>query len=257
MYSKEELLDGLNTSIVGSKLFVFESLDSTNACAKTLAKAGMDDGSVILAEFQTEGRGRLGRSWLSEPGKNLLFSCIIRPALSKEQSGILTFFAAVAVARALETTALNVECKWPNDLLLNGKKCCGILVENSLGKEHIEYSVIGVGVNVNQREFRHGGLTEATSIASECGKEVDRKKIFQNILRELDTLYADVRLGHFSRILLEWNNHCRMFGRAVSVAREGTTLSGKAVGLSSDGGLVIETPQGKEIVYAGDVTVVV
>jgi BirA family biotin operon repressor/biotin-[acetyl-CoA-carboxylase] ligase len=257
MYSKEELLDGLNTNIVGTKLFVFESIDSTNTCAKALAETGMDDGAVVFADFQSEGRGRLGRPWLSEPGKNLLFSCIIRPPMSNEQSGILTFFAAVAVAQALESvTKLKVECKWPNDLLLNGKKCCGILLENSLGKERLEYSVIGIGVNANQDGFQGNALTNATSLKQMLGMEVDRKKLFQQILREIDTHYADIRLGRISRIFLEWNNRCSMFGRDVTVAREGVTLNGKAVGLNTDGGLVLETKAGKEIIYAGDVTVI-
>ena len=257
MYSKEELQDGLNTNIIGTKLFVFESIDSTNTCAKTLAETGMDDGAVVFADFQSEGKGRLGRSWLSEPGKNLLFSCIIRPPMSKEQSGMLTFFAAVAVARALESfTKLKVECKWPNDLLLLGKKCSGILLESSLGKEQLEYSVIGIGVNANQDDFQTDALSNATSLKQVMGRTVDRKELFQQILREIDTLYADLRLGHISRILLEWNNRSSMFGRDVTVVREGVTLNGKAVGLNTDGGLVLETKAGKEIVYAGDVTVI-
>ena len=256
MYSKEELQDGLDTKVVGTKLFVFDSIDSTNTCAKALAEAGMEEGSVVFTDFQTNGRGRLGRSWLSEPGKNLLFSCILRPAVSKEQSGMLTFFAATGVARALESiTKINVECKWPNDLLLQGKKCCGILLENSFGKEQLEYSVVGIGINVNQHEFQNDVGSKATSLARVLNAEVDRKKLFQSVLRELDALYADARLARFSRIFLEWNNRCAMFGHEVSVAREGATITGKALGLNSDGGLVLETPGGKEIVYAGDVTV--
>lgn len=257
MYSKEELLNGLKTSVVGTKMFVFESIDSTNACAKTLAETGIEEGSVVFSDYQTQGRGRLGRSWLSQREKNLLFSCILRPPLLKDQTGLLTFYAAVSIARALETfTKLKVDCKWPNDILLNGKKCCGILLENSFGKEQLDYSIVGVGINVNQREFQDDLLSHATSISRELGKEVDRKKLFQTILRELDLLYDDVRNGRFSRIFLEWNNRCSMFGSTVTVAREGTTLIGKALGLNSDGGLVIETPNGKEIVYAGDVTVI-
>lgn len=257
MYSKEELQDGLSTKAVGTKLFVFESIDSTNSCAKTLAEAGMDDGAVVFAEYQSEGRGRLGRSWLAEPGKNLLFSSILRPPISKEQSGMLTFFAAVAVARALESvTSLKTECKWPNDILLNGKKCCGILLENSFGKESLDYSIVGIGINVNQNSFQDDVSAKATSLALAVGSEVDRKGLFQSVMRELDTLYADVRHGKFSRIFLEWNNRCTMFGRDVTVAREGATLHGKALGLNSDGGLILEIPGGKEIIYAGDVTVI-
>ncbi|MGH2568888.1 MAG: biotin--[acetyl-CoA-carboxylase] ligase [Bacteroidota bacterium] len=256
MYSKEELLNGLRTNVVGSKVFVFESIDSTNTCAKTLAETGMEEGAVVVSDYQTEGKGRFGRSWLSEPGKNLLFSTILRPRLHKEQAGLLTFYAAVSVARALEAVSkLRVECKWPNDLLVNGKKCCGILLENSFGKDRLDHSVVGVGINVNQRDFPDNGLSNATSLARELGKDIDRKKLFQTILRELDLLYSDVLNGSFSRIVLEWNNRCTMFGHEVRIIREGTTVYGTAIGLHTDGGLVVETSRGKEIVYAGDVSV--
>lgn len=257
MYSKEELLNGLNTAVLGNKLFVFESIDSTNTCAKTLAEAGMEEGATVLAEFQSEGRGRLGRSWLSEPGKNLLFSCILRPSLGKEQAGLLTFFAAIAVARALERfTNLHIECKWPNDLLLNGKKCCGILLENSLSGGKLVYAILGIGINVNQREFQNDIRLSATSLALEAGTEIDRKKLFQNIMRELDSLYNDVKKNQFTRMLTEWNDRCAMFGRDILIDCGGTTLSGRAMGLHNDGGLVVQTATGNEIVYAGDVTVI-
>jgi len=256
MYSKEELLSGLKTSVVGKKIFVFESIDSTNTCAKTLAESAVEEGSVVFSEYQTDGRGRFGRSWLSEPGQNLLFSAILRPPLQQEQAGLLTFYAAVSVVRALEGfTQLQLECKWPNDVLIGGKKCCGILLENSFSNNRLEHSVVGVGVNVNQNAFPDNGLSNATSLARELEKKIDRKKLFQHILRELDLLYDDVQHGNFSRILQEWNMRCNMFGRKVQILREGATTNGKALGLHVDGGLVVETSGGREIVYAGDVTV--
>jgi BirA family biotin operon repressor/biotin-[acetyl-CoA-carboxylase] ligase len=257
MFSKEELLNGLTTSVLGKKLFLFETIDSTNRCARTLAEAGMEEGAIVLADSQSEGRGRLGRAWVSEAGKNLLFSCILRPNLEKEQSGLLTFFAATAVARALEqSTGLHVECKWPNDLLLNGKKCCGILLEVSFRYGALDFAILGIGVNVNQRAFGTDLQLSATSLARESGKEYDRKKLFQMIVRELDSLYHDVRQNQFSSIMTEWNNRCTMYGRDVKVDRSGTIISGKAIGLHSDGGLVVQTATGNEIVYAGDVTVI-
>lgn len=257
MYSKEELLNGLNAAVLGNKLFLFETIDSTNTCAKTLAEAGMEEGAIILAESQSEGKGRLGRVWISEPGKNLLFSCILRPSLEKEQAGLLTFFAAVAVARALEqSTGLHVECKWPNDLLLNGKKCCGILLESSLSSGKLAYSILGIGVNVNQRDFQNDLCRTATSLAREAGAEIDRKRLFQNIVAELDTLYLDVKKNQFSRIVTEWNNRCTMLGRNIQVDCGGVIIRGKAAGLHTDGGLVVRTTTGNEIVYAGDVTVI-
>lgn len=257
MYSKQELLNGLSTTVLGNKLFLFETIDSTNTCAKTLAEAGVEEGAIVLAESQSEGRGRLGRTWISDPGKNLLFSCILRPPVEKGDAGLLTFFASVAVARALEqSTGFHFECKWPNDLLLNGKKCCGILLEISLNDGKLAFAILGIGVNVNQREFGNELRRAATSLAREAGREFDRKKLFQTMVRELDLLYHDVKQNRFRRILTEWNNRCTMFGRDVRVDRNGTTISGKAVGLHKDGGLIVQTAAGNEIVYAGDVTVI-
>ncbi len=257
MFSKEELLNGLTTSVLGNKLFLFETIDSTNRCAKTLAEAGVEEGAIVLAESQSEGRGRLGRAWVSEAGKNLLFSCLLRPNIEKDQSGLLTFFAAAAVARALEqSTALRVECKWPNDLLLNGRKCCGILLEIAFRNRALDFAVLGIGVNVNQREFGTDLRRSATSLAREAGRAFDRKQLFQQIVKELDAMYSDVKQNQFSRIMMEWNSRCTMYGREVQVNRSGTIISGKAVGLHDDGGLVLQTATGPEIVYAGDVTVI-
>jgi BirA family biotin operon repressor/biotin-[acetyl-CoA-carboxylase] ligase len=258
MYSKEELLNGLTTDVIGKKLFVFESIDSTNACAKTLAEAGMEEGALVVADFQSQGRGRFARSWLSEAGKNLLFSCVLRPPLSQDQVGLLTFYAAVAVARPLEhATGLAVECKWPNDLLLNGKKCCGILLENSLSQEQLVYAILGIGINVNQQAFEGDLQDTATSLARETGKEIDRKKLFHAIVTELDNLYHDVASRQFHRIVSEWNKRCAMFGQRVRIARNKEAITGKALGLSPDGGLIVETTRGREVVYAGDVTIAV
>lgn len=255
MFSKDELTAGLKTRIIGKKLFVFDSIDSTNACAKTLAEAGTEEGSVVISEFQTQGRGRQGRPWKAEPESNLLFSTLLRPRLSKEQAGILTFFAAVSVANAVERlTGQPVECKWPNDLMLNGKKLCGILLENSVQKDSIAYSVIGIGLNVNQKSFDNDLASSATSLFKETGKRLDRKKIFQSALAEMDQFYEDIQKGKFESILKQWNSRCSMFGHPVSIRQGDTTISGNAVGLSPDGGLIVKTPEQTITLYAGDVS---
>ncbi len=255
MYSKEELQRGLKTRVIGKKIFAFDSIDSTNICVKTLAEAGAEEGAVVIAEHQTAGRGRLGRSWESTPGANLLFSVLLRPTVKKEQAGFLTFYAAVAVARAVEAvTGSTTECKWPNDVLLNGKKCCGILLENSLQGDTLHYSIIGIGLNVNQERFGDGLTEKATSLACELKQQFDRKQILQRILEELDSFYSDVKQSIFDRVLEEWNVRCTMFGRHVILARADREFSGTAVGLSPDGGLILQTPKGRITLYAGDVT---
>ena len=256
MFTKEELAHGLDSRIIGNKFFLFDSLDSTNACGKTLADAGIEEGAVVLTDFQTAGRGRNGRSWTSDAGQNLLFSVVLRPTFPKEQATFLTFFSAISIVRALEAELKTpLECKWPNDVLLNGKKFCGILLENSFQQDKMAYSVVGIGVNVNQKEFSEDLKDRATSLCFEQKQKFDRKRLFQKILSEMDKLYESVRAGDFQAVMEDWNSHCSMFGKQVRVVKSHETLSGTAVGLSPEGGLVVQTSRGTSTVYAGDVSI--
>jgi len=257
MYSKEELSQGLETAIVGKKFFVFDTIDSTNACARTLGDAGTAEGAVVVADFQTSGRGRLGRTWIAEPGENLLLSVLLRPRISIANTGLLTLFASVGIARAIERhIGEPVECRWPNDLLLHGKKFCGILLENLFQQSEVSYAIIGAGINVNQRIFPDEISPRGTSLAIETGMSFDRKKVLQTVLSELDTLYPPVQRGDFDAIVPEWIKRCTMFGKPVTVQQHDHTMSGIARRLNHDAGLVIETDTGLQTVYAGDVSVV-
>lgn len=255
MFSKTDISKGLRTTLVGKKFFIFDRIDSTNTCAKTLAEAGADEGSVVIAEYQTKGKGRFGRSWKAEPEKNLLFSILLRPQVKKDQSGLLTFYAATAVARAIESiTGSKVECKWPNDLLINGKKVCGILIENSLVEDCVSYSVIGIGLNVNQKLFSDEIKDKATSLARELDHDIDRTAMLKLILEEIDKLYPDVKQTNYDFILKEWKERCTMFGKPITITQGPISTTGIALELSSDGGLVVETSNGIKTIHAGDVT---
>jgi BirA family biotin operon repressor/biotin-[acetyl-CoA-carboxylase] ligase len=257
MLSKKHLQHGLKTAVVGKKLFIFESIDSTNACAKTLAETGTPEGTVVISDHQTAGRGRLGRAWISAPGTNLLFSVVLRPTLPRESSGFLTFFSAVFIARALEQiSGHEVECKWPNDILINGKKCCGILLENSYSQNSLDFSVVGIGINVNQSTFDGDLADRATSLFKEFGVEFDRTKLLQTLLREADMLLARLKEGGTNEIMHEWNKRCSMFGKPVTVSQGDTMVSGTALSLNAEGGLIVKTSTGQSTFYAGDVTVV-
>jgi BirA family transcriptional regulator, biotin operon repressor / biotin---[acetyl-CoA-carboxylase] ligase len=257
MYTKEELSQGLSTKVVGNKIFVFEKIDSTNACARTLGDVDTPEGAVVIADFQTNGRGRLGRQWISEPESNILFSVLLRPTLKVELAGLLTLYASVAVARAIEQCiGKKVECKWPNDLLLQGKKFCGILLENSFQQSGLGYAVVGVGINVNQRVLPSEIADRATSLACDTGKEYDRKKVFQAVLTEMDVLYTSAGKGDFSLVVSEWTKRCTMFGKGVNVQQHEHMIEGTALRLNHDGGLVISANGREQTVYAGDVTLV-
>lgn len=257
MLSKEEITAGLSTTIIGKKLFLFESIDSTNSCTRALGDAGTAEGAVVVAEYQTNGRGRLGRTWTAEAGTSLLFSVLLRPPITLETAGLLTLYASAAIARAVEgSTGLKVECKWPNDLLLQGRKFCGILIENSFQQSGLSYSVIGAGINVNQAELPAEISDRATSLSQVAGKSFDRDKILLSILAELDAMYGAVRQGEFDAAVFEWTKRCSMFGKTITVQEHDGSVSGVASRLQRDGGLVIKTESGERTIYAGDVTVV-
>jgi BirA family biotin operon repressor/biotin-[acetyl-CoA-carboxylase] ligase len=255
MHSKEELQSGLNTRIFGQKLYVYNSIDSTNACAKLLASIKFEEGAVVIAEYQTAGRGRQGRTWQSESGSNLLFSIIVRPALNINTVALLPFFAAAGVALAIETLVdIRCECKWPNDILLNGKKCCGILMESAFQHDMLDYAVVGIGLNVNQKEFNGDLRKKATSLSIECEKEFDRKTVFQQVMRSLESLYTEVRSGNFDTTLREWKTRAAIFGKQITLTQAGEKVQGCATTLTADGGLVLTTADGQRVYYTGDIT---
>jgi BirA family biotin operon repressor/biotin-[acetyl-CoA-carboxylase] ligase len=256
MISKEELISGLETKAFGKKIFVYETLDSTNACAKALADTGAPEGTVVISEHQTAGRGRQGRSWHSQPGHNLLFSVILRPGLEKDKAGLLPFFAAYSAALAIEQhTGSKCECKWPNDIMINGKKCCGILMENCFQSNSIDFTIAGIGLNINQENFPVELKNKATSLKSECGRGFDRPAIFRQIMRTMESVYSEFISEHSGNILEKWKSHANMFGKNILIDVSGRKISGKAVDLSANGGLILDTPEGRKVFYSGDVTV--
>jgi BirA family transcriptional regulator, biotin operon repressor / biotin---[acetyl-CoA-carboxylase] ligase len=256
MYSKEELQSGLTTNTFGKKIFIYDSIDSTNACAKMLAGTGAEEGTVVIAEYQTAGRGRLGRTWQAESGSNALLSIIIKPMLEINKVGLLPFFAAAGVALAIEeVSGLRCECKWPNDVLLNNKKCCGILMESSFQHNVLDHAIIGIGVNVNQKVFGGDLKERATSLSQECSREFDRREVVQKILASLESLYSKVKNGDFETTLSEWKSRTTIFGKQITLIQVSEKIHGRAIALSADGGLVLATPNGQRVCYAGDVTI--
>ena len=257
MYSEEELQRGLTTQVFGRKIFTYDSIDSTNTCAKTLANNGAEEGTVVIADHQTAGRGRLGRIWHVEPGSSLLFSIIIRPTFTMDIVGLLPFFAAVGIAFAIEkVTNTQCECKWPNDILINGRKCCGILMESTIQQDKLDYVVIGIGLNVNQNIFPSELKGKATSLSNECGTEFDRRNVFSHIMSSLDSLYIDVSRGDFKSVLMEWKARTAIFSKQITLTQAADVINGTAIALADDGGLVVDTTTGRHTFHAGDVTIV-
>ena len=251
---KEALYEGLTTRSFGRKLFVFSEIDSTNACARTLAEIGNPEGTVVIADYQTAGRGRLGRTWNAEPRSNLLFSVLFRPS-ARFPAWHTSYLVSEAVAQAVQRSLdIRVATKWPNDLLVDGRKFCGILLE-TMGPAERTACVAGVGINVNQDNFPADLAGKATSLKLATGKSVDRVSLFQTVMASLESLYEAADRDTGAAMLKSWMDRCTTFGRPVQVSGGGPALDGTAVGLSDDGGLIIRHGDRMTTVYAGDVTI--
>ncbi len=256
MLSEHLLRKGLKTRVFGNKIYSFDSIDSTNNCAKAIAGCGATEGTVVIAEQQTAGKGRLGRLWQSNPNENLMLSVVLRPRVSPNALNLLPLYVAVAVSEAVEkVTGLKVECKWPNDILYNGKKLAGILIEGSVKQNLVEYVVIGIGINVNQAKFEGELSTKASSLRMESQKEVDRPTLFRELLKSLEGQYKATSTSGFQSVVPQWIARSTMMNRTISVSQQGTIISGVVKGLSADGGLVLQTNGSEQTLFAGDVTV--
>ncbi len=257
MFSADDITQGLTTGVVGSRVVCLDSTDSTNLRARELADQGTPEGTVIVADQQTAGRGRQGRSWRSEPGTSLLFSVLLRPSLPPDQRVLLTFAAATAVAEAVErVTRRPPETKWPNDLLLGGLKFCGILLEGTLGRAQTGSVIVGIGINVNQTSMPDGLRLPATSLRMVTGAPVDRITLLRSALGSLDRWYASLQQGDAGAVLNAWRARCRMFGRPAVVDQGGRKHPVTVLRLADDGGLVVDHGSRTETVYAADVTTV-
>jgi BirA family biotin operon repressor/biotin-[acetyl-CoA-carboxylase] ligase len=256
MYTAQALRQGLKTRRFGSKIYTFETIDSTNSCARALAACWAQEGTVIIAERQTAGRGRLGRAWFANPLENLTFSVILRPTAPAEEVNLLPLYVGVAVADAINrTTGLAVQCKWPNDLLVGGKKIAGILLEGSLKESSIDFVVIGIGINVNQREFPPELARKASSLALQSGHDFDREELFREIMRSLESHYRAMLRHGFGGIIPLWVERSGIIGRQVSVSQNGTVLTGTVKGLSGTGALIMENEGVERVLLAGDVCI--
>lgn len=244
-------------SVIGREIQVYRETNSTNDLVETLAQQGAREGLVIFAEAQNRGRGRQGRKWISHAGSGLWFSVLLRPPLPPGSSSLITVMAAVAVRRAIQISAgVLAQIKWPNDLLISGRKICGILTEMSAEPDRIKHAVLGIGLDV--RPPSGGDLTEwaqvATSLESERDTPIDRPALAAELLFQLDRVYRDILGGRETDILQEWADHCITMGREVRVEWGQMVIEGRAESLDDFGALSIRNRHGRlERVTGGDV----
>ena len=243
--------------VVGRDIRVFEQTDSTNDVVEKLARDGVKEGVVVFAEAQSKGRGRLGRKWISPPRKGLWFSVLLRPDLRPQAATQLTVAAATALVRAIrEQTGLAPEIKWPNDILIKGRKVAGVLTELSAELDHIKHLTLGIGVdvNLNASDFPAEFRKLATSLKLEAGRHLQRSDLAAAILRELDRDYDRIRRQEFESVADEWQRQCVTLGRRVSIHVGARVLLGHAESLDDDGALLLRTEHGRlERIIGGDV----
>ena len=249
---------GLKTELIAvdNRIVYKKSVESTNEVAKISVHEGAADGTIIVAEEQTGGKGRLERNFFSPKEKGLWFSIILRPQCLPKDAPKFTLMAAVAVVRALEKFNFQLKIKWPNDILYDGRKIVGILTEMSAEIEHIISIIVGIGINVNiRREDFPPNIREiAASLSEIAGKNLSRVEIFRAVLEEFDRLYINY---NFDEIFKLWRQYNITLGKKVTIlsAESGDIFTGTAVDIDAEGALIVDTDKGRKIVYAGDVSI--
>ena len=255
----ENIRSRLGDSPFAGNIVYYGNIGSTNAVAKTLAVSGAPDGTVVLAEQQGQGRGRMGRSWFSEGYVNILLSILIRPRVPAEDAFSLTMAFALAAAYAAESACnQRVMIKWPNDIYLSGKKLGGILTEVSVSGGSVDYMILGLGLNVNWKPADDAPvLYETTSLLEGSGAWVDRQELLIEILKRFDSYYQEGLLADIDGIYEAWNRRSMLFDRIVEIETGDTMIKGKAIRIDRKGALIVLDDRGREQrILNGDVSVI-
>lgn len=244
---------------IGEEIIRLGTVDSTNTYAMELAERGAANGTVVIAENQTKGKGRIGRTWVSPPGGNIYMSVILRPRIKLENATLLTIMSGIACCLAIRDVAgLATEVKWPNDIVISGKKLGGILTEVKSMAGKISFAIIGIGINVNVplEGFPPDIRGIATSIRNETAKKHSEDDLIAGILRELDLWIAILEEKGGEPVLDEWRRLTTMLGRTVSVTLGRETFAGTAEDLDEQGRLILRLPSGiSRRINAGDLTI--
>lgn len=249
-----ELKWKLGADTIGRKIYSYQEIASTNDAARDLAVSGEKEGSVVIAEYQTRGRGRLGRKWVSPRGKGVYLSIVLRPDILPRRLSAVTLFTALSVAKTIREFAdLPALIKWPNDILVNKNKVCGILTELNGEADKVNFVIVGIGVNVNtSKELLPKG---AASLSSEKGKGISRIEFAKALLKGLDSYYRLFTNGKLKEIIEEYKSLSAVLDRRVEINYHNRLISGQAVDVDDEGALILRMDSGfNERILAGDVT---
>ena len=256
IYNETTITDQIHTKWAGKTVHFARETDSTNLWIKRLAKEGASEGTLALAEFQSAGRGRLGRSWEVPEGTSVMMSILLRPKFEPQYAPTLTLVMGMAVAKAVKSLGFDVSIKWPNDVVVSHKKICGILTEMGVRDGKIDYAVIGVGINVNIKEFPEEMADKATSLYLESGKEFDRSQIPGLVMEAFEEYYEKFAATcDLSGLKEEYESILANYNQPVRVlAKE--PYEGVARGITDGGELLVEKTDGTIVaVSAGEVSV--
>lgn len=258
MYNKRELEQGLKTKTMGQSIYFYEETDTTNNRARELALEGAPEGTLVVAEKQTAGRGRRGKVWESPLGTGIWMSLVLRPQIMPAEASVLTLLCGLATAEAIKAeTGLSAGIKWPNDILINGKKAVGILTEMDCEMSEVHFVIPGIGINVNTASFPPEIADIATSLYLECGKTVSRRRLVHKVLERLEEHYETfLRTGSFTAMLEDYRKHCIILGKEVHVlGRE--PFFAEALDITPEGELLVRrADNGKEeVVFSGEVSI--
>ncbi len=258
MYNKRELEQGLKTKTMGQSIYFYEETDTTNNRARELALEGAPEGTLVVAEKQTAGRGRRGKVWESPLGTGIWMSLVLRPQIMPAEASVLTLLCGLATAEAIEAeTGLSAGIKWPNDILINGKKAVGILTEMDCEMSEVHFVIPGIGINVNTASFPPEIADIATSLYLECGKTVSRRRLVHKVLERLEEHYETfLRTGSFTAMLEDYRKHCITLGKEVHVlGRE--PFFAEALDITPEGELLVRRADNwkEEVVFSGEVSI--
>ena len=256
--SRAEIESSMNTKWAGKKVLYFDETGSTNTEAKQAAEAGAPHGTLAVADYQNMGKGRRGRMWTSPRGVGVWMSLMIRPEIHPSAASMLTLVAALAVSEGIgKTCGLETQIKWPNDIVADGKKICGILTEMSTELECINYVVTGMGINANMEELPEEIKDVATSILLQTGKRVKRSQLIGAVMESYEKYYnVFMESGNMSGLLDVYNSHLANMQRSVRVLQPGSEYVGTALGINDAGELLVKTEDGAvHQVISGEVSV--
>lgn len=245
------------TDWAGCEIYYFDSIDSTNTKAKELAEEGHPGGTLVVADRQTAGKGRRGRSWESPSGIGIFMTLMLKPEINPNNASMLTLVAAMATTRAIRrVTGVPAMIKWPNDIVMNGKKVCGILTEMSAQFDYINHIVIGIGINVHNEEFPEEIAQTASSLYVESGQHIHRASLIEAFLEEFEDVYAEyLKTEDMEGLVKEYDSMLVNRGRQVRVLDPKEPFEGKAMGITKKGELIVDTWESRKLVSSGEVSV--